>query len=97
MNGADPPYDSLEIGTPQDYTSDIYKVYLEVGEYNDTALEILRQFLEKNKNKSINRLAHGYEVELPIQNIPEVIKMLCQKNIAIYQVIRYAKTNKTWE
>ncbi|WXT99515.1 MAG: hypothetical protein Ctma_0214 [Catillopecten margaritatus gill symbiont] len=91
-----PPYETLEIGTPRDYTSDVYKVYFEVGEHNNMALEVLTWFVGKDKEKTINRLEHGYEVELSIQCVPDVVGLLTEKNIAIYQVIRYAKTGDTW-
>ena len=93
---ATPPYETLEIGTPQDYSSDVYKIYFEVrGQHND-ALDVLLDFLGEGKKKTINRLAHGYEVELPIQCVPDIVTLLSQKGVAVYQVIRYAKTGNTW-
>ncbi len=89
-------YETLETGTPLDYTSDVYKVYFEVREYEGMVLKILSEFLGENKASSINTLPHGYELELPIQVIPEVVRLLSQNNIAVYQVVRYAKTNRTW-
>ena len=41
-------------------------------------------------------LQHCYELELPIQVIPEVVRLLCANNIAVYQVMRYVKTQNTW-
>ena len=64
---AQPPYETLEIGTPLDYTSDMYKVYLEVREHDGLVLKILT----------------------------EVVRLLSQNNIGVYQVVRYAKTNST--
>ena len=95
-NDADPPYETLEIGTPRDYTSDIYKVYLEVGKTDDVILNILTDYMGVDKARNIIVLTHGYELELPIQVIPEVVSLLSKKNIAVYQVVRYAKTNSTW-
>jgi hypothetical protein len=37
-----------------------------------------------------------YEAELPIQCVPEIVKLLVAENIAVYQVVRYAKTTATW-
>ncbi len=91
-----PPYETLETGTPLDYTSELYKVYFEVRENNGIVLKMLTEFLGEEKASCINTLAHGYELELPIQVIPEVVKVLSQNNIAVYQVVRYAKTNRTW-
>ena len=93
---AEPAYETLEIGTPRDYTSDVYKVYFEVYEYDGIVLGILTEYLGDDRASSINKLTHGYELELPIQCIPEVVSLLIQENIAVYQVVRYAKTNNTW-
>jgi hypothetical protein len=41
-------------------------------------------------------LAHGYETELPIQCVPDLVRLLSAENIAVYQVVRYAKTNGVW-
>ena len=95
-NEANPPYETLEIGTPRDYSTDMYKVYFEVGEYKNIALNVLVAFLGTDKKESIRHLAHGYEVELPMQCIPEVVHLLSEKNIAIYQIVRYAKTTNSW-
>lgn len=95
-NDADPPYETLEIGTPRDYTSDIYKVYLEVGKTDDVILNIFTDYMGVDKARNITVLTHGYELELPIQVIPEVVSLLSKNNIAVYQVVRYAKTNSTW-
>ena len=93
---AQPPYETLEIGTPLDYTSDMYKVYFEVREHDGLVLKLLTDFLGDERASDINTLAHGYELELPIQVIPEVVRLLSQNNIGVYQVVRYAKTNSTW-
>jgi len=92
---AQPPYETLEIGTPLDYTSDMYKVYFEVREHDGLVLKILTEFLGEEKAANITTLSHGYELELPIQVIPEVVRLLSQNNIGVYQVVRYAKTNST--
>ena len=92
-----PVYETFEIGTPLDYTSDMYRVYFEVREHDSLVLKILTEFLGEEKASGITALPHGYELELPIQVIPEVVKVLSQNNIAVYQVVRYAKTNRTWE
>lgn len=93
---AEPAYETLEIGTPADYTSDMYRVYFEVGEYKGMVLKLLAEFLGEERAKNIVTLAYGYEVELPIQCIPEIVILLAEKNIAVYQVIRYAKTKNVW-
>ena len=93
---AHPPYETLEIGTPLDYTSDVYRVYFEVADSTHAGKNILSAFLGQEPSEKIVTLAHGYEIELPIQCVPDVVRLLTNANIAIYQVVRYAKTNDTW-
>ncbi len=57
MNNTDavPPYETKEIGTPLDYTSDMYRVYFEIRDHDGMAKEIISGFLgsaraEKNSN-----------------------------------------------
>lgn len=98
MNNTDavPSYETKEIGTPLDYTSDMYRVYFEIRDHDGMAKEIISGFLGPARAEKIVTLAHGYEMELPIQCIPEIIRLLATENIAIYQVVRYAKTNNSW-
>jgi hypothetical protein len=96
LNDADPPYESSEIGTPRDYGSDMYRVYFEVSDPQGTAGKIIAAFVGEQRAASMIVLAHGYETELPIQCVPDIVRMLSAKNIAVYQVVRYAKTNGVW-
>lgn len=89
-------YQTSEIGTSRDYTEDVYKVYFEVGEYKETALNILATYLGEDKAHSITKLAHGYELEIPIQCVPDIASLLCEGGVGIYQIVRYAKTNSSW-
>ena len=73
-------YETIEIGTPCDYTTDIHKVYFEIAEKDDVALQILTKYMGELKAQKIIRLAHGYELELPIQCIPDVVVLLLSKN-----------------
>ena len=81
-----------QIGTPRDYTGDLYRVYFEIGEFENSAKKILSKFLGTDDPDKIIKLDHGYEVELPIQCVPDIVRKFAQANIAVYQVIRYAKT-----
>lgn len=94
---ADPPYETREIGTPLDYTSDVYRVYFEVRDSNGIAKRTIADFVGHQRAEKIIPLAHGYEIELPIQCVPDIIRLLSAENIAIYQVVRYAKTNESWQ
>lgn len=93
---ADPPCETRELGTPQDYTHDVYRVYFEVVDSFGSARKIIAEFLGAERSTGIITLAHGYEVELPIQCVPEIVRLLNAENIAVYQVVRYAKTNGVW-
>ena len=86
------PGETSQIGTPRDYTDDLYRVYFEVDEFENSVKRILNKFLGTDDPDKIIKLAHGYEVELPIQCVPDIVRELSQANIAVYQVIRYAKT-----
>ena len=98
MNNTDakPPYETLEIGTPLDYTNDVYRVYFEVPDSTHEGRKIIAAFIGQERAENIVTLAHGYEIELPIQCVPDVVRLLTHANIAVYQVVRYAKTNGTW-
>ncbi len=50
---AKPPYETLETGTPLDYTNDVYKVYIEVHEHDGIVLKILTEFLGEEKVSGI--------------------------------------------
>ena len=41
-------------------------------------------------------LPYGYECGLAIQCVPDIVRELAKQNIAVYQVIRYAKTKNVW-
>lgn len=92
-----PPYETSEIGTPRDYSSDVYRVYFEVPDPSGIAGKIIADFVGSERAAAIVALAHGYEVELPIQCVPEIVRLLAAQNIAVYQVVRYAKTNGVWK
>ncbi|MEA3336700.1 MAG: hypothetical protein U9R25_12370, partial [Chloroflexota bacterium] len=85
-----------EIGTPKDYTDDLYLVYFEVGEYQERAKAILESYLGEDRKVSIRTLAHGYIVEIALQSTPDIVKRLVDENIAVYQVNRLAKSDGRW-
>ena len=96
LTDAVPPYESSDIGTPKDYSSDVYRVYFEVSDPHGAAGKIIADFVGPHRAASMIVLAHGYETELPIQCVPDLVRMLSAENIAVYQVVRYAKTNGVW-
>lgn len=75
-------------------------MYLEVGEHEDVAKGVIERFLAARSQEipglsfttdSIRPHAHGYEVDIPLQLIPEVVRELSRENVAVYQVIRINK------
>ncbi len=93
---ATPTYESSEIGTPKDYTDDLYLVYFEVGEYQERVKEILESYLGADRKGNIQTLTHGYIVEIALQCTPDIVKMLVDENIAVYQVNRFEKSDGRW-
>ncbi|AQP98926.1 hypothetical protein H5154_17690 [Pseudoalteromonas sp. SR44-5] len=82
--------------TPKDYSEDMYKFYFEVGEWKGEALTIISSFLGHYHSKNITKLEFGYELIMPIQCVPDLVSLLIEKNIAIYQIVRGEKTQETW-
>ena len=91
-----PAYETSEIGTPKEYTDDLYQVYFEVGEYQERAKKILESYLGEDRKEKIKTLTHGYIIEIALQCTPDIVKRLADENIAIYQVNRFAKIDGTW-
>ncbi|MDP0590332.1 MAG: hypothetical protein QS748_14540 [Candidatus Endonucleobacter bathymodioli] len=86
----------MKSGTLRDYSEDMYKVYFEIGEFEREGLNTLTSFVGDFHSKHILHLEFGYELAIPIQCIPEVVRLLSQKNIAIYQIVRGEKIEETW-
>ena len=88
------------VGTPEEYTDDLYRVYFEVGEHENFARDVMTQFLLSRRGDvssfsfssiSLRQHAHGYEVDIPLQLVPEIVRELAARNVAVYQVIRINK------
>ncbi len=94
-DNAEPPYETSEIGTPLDYTEDLYRFYFEIRDAAGVAELELKSFLGREHANNLCRLTHGFEMDLPIQCVPDLIRILSAKSIAIYQVVRYAKVDGT--
>jgi len=84
------------IATPLDYSEALYRFYLETLDVDGTAERVLRSFLGPRNAKRLHRLAHGFEFAAPIQCAPDLIRLLTQENIAVYQLVRQAKAEGTW-
>jgi len=93
----DPSGTDPAVGTPADYGDTLYRVYFEVGEWQDIARDAITAFLFERRQAhasfsgapaELRLRPHGYEVDLPMQLIPEVVRVLAAHNIAVYQVVR---------
>lgn len=91
-----PPFDTSEIGTPLDYTEDLYRFYFEIPDVDGSAEGLLNKFLGTAHAAQLQRLTHGFELVLPIQSVPDIVRLLTRDNIAIYQIVRYAKVEGSW-
>ncbi len=85
------------VGTPADYSNALYRVYVEVGESDFIARDAITAFLvERSADhpafhfvpEALLARDHGYELDLPMQLIPEVVRALAAANVAVYQVRR---------
>jgi hypothetical protein len=65
-------------------------VYIEVIDLTNEVVTILSNILGKPSTEFLS-LDHGYEFESPIQSIPDIVRELTNKKIAVYQVVRYPK------
>jgi len=92
----DPTVDSVH-GTPRDYGDTLHRVYFEVGEWEGVARDAITAFLVERARDNpafdfdasrLHARPHGYEVDRPMQLIPEVVRALADKNMAVYQVVR---------
>lgn len=92
----DPPFAVPVTGTPLDCSEDLYRFYLETADVSGTAQRVLRDFLGPRHAERLHRLAHGYEFVAPIQSVPDLIRLLTQEKIAVYQLVRQAKVEGTW-
>ncbi|HFD4244742.1 hypothetical protein ACEV75_10820 [Vibrio parahaemolyticus] len=86
----------MKSGTPKDYSEDMYKFYFEVGEWEGDALAVIESFLGHSRSKNIIHVEFGYELAMPIQCVPDLVTLLNEKNIAIYQVVRGEKMDESW-
>ena len=71
-------------------------VYFEVGEHQGMAWEVIEAYLGPERAENLTPLPYGYECEVAIQGVPDIVRALAKQNIAVYQVVRFAKTKNVW-
>jgi hypothetical protein len=82
-------------GTPADYSEDLYRFYVETADADRTR-RVLMDFLGPRHAKRLLRLEYGFEFVAPIQCAPDLIRLLTQENVAVYQLVRRTKVEATW-
>jgi len=84
------------VGTPGDYSESVYRFYLELADCNHATRRLIEEFLPEHFAARLVDLDYGFEFEMPIQCAPDLVRHLMSKNIAIYQLVRFAKTRGHW-
>jgi hypothetical protein len=93
---ASPPSEDPRTGTPLDYSEDLYEFYVETVDLDGTAERLLKSFLGPRHGARVQRLAHGFRFAAPIQCAPDLIRLLTQANVAVYQLVRQVKVEGRW-
>jgi hypothetical protein len=86
----------LNMGTPRDYSEDMYHFYFELIDHGGVAKELISGFLGERHSRSLTTVPFGYVFDMPIQCAPDLMRLLTRENIAVYQMIRLAKTAGVW-
>lgn len=83
MNSAD-----KSLGTPRDYTDRRHSFYFELADPEGMPSVILKEWLGPDRFAQVVRHPFGFQIEMPIQEVPDVIRRLVNADVAIYQVVR---------
>lgn len=93
---------SSTAGTPRDYRDQLYSVYFEIGEFEGLGKGIIERYLASNGHRAdtksylLRTVQYGYELEIPMQVIPEIIQALSRERVAVYQVVRTTGPYGNW-
>lgn len=83
-------------GTHSDYSEDLYRHFFEVSDQDGIARSVLLKYLGNERSIHLRGVENGYELDIPIQCVPELVRLLTNDNIAVYQVARLAKSEGRW-
>lgn len=78
---------TCDTGTPRDYSEELYRFYLETVDPDHVARKILISFLGTQNARAVIEVEHGYELCMPIQCAPEIVRLLANE-VAVYQLVR---------
>jgi hypothetical protein len=78
---------------PQDYTEERRKIFFLLGDTNDVIIEnkiidIIHNLGEVDLNDIVLKY-NGIELNIATQQIPIIVKLLCNENISIYSIYQY--------
>lgn len=88
------PTSSNHIGAPTERSSDLHRVYFEVGDPG-VAREVIVGFLTARSQDDprspfsdalLRKYRQGYEVGVSMKLIPQLVRELAAHNVAVYQV-----------
>ena len=85
-----------EAGTPRDYSENMYRFYLELADCSPATRRMIEECLPRHHANRIVDLAHGFELDMPIQSAPDLVRHLTAKRIGVYQLVRLARTEGQW-
>jgi hypothetical protein len=80
------------VAPPRDYSDRAYRFYLELADCREHVRRKIEAFLPEAHAARVVECAHGFELEMPIQCAPDLVRHLAGQNIAIYQLVRLAET-----
>jgi hypothetical protein len=83
-------------GTLGDYSEDLYRHFFEVADTDGIAKGVFLKYLGAERSVLLRAVDNGYELDIPIQCAPELVRLLAKDNIAVYQVVRLAKSEGRW-
>ena len=84
-------------GTRSDYSDTLYRVYVEIADHEDFGRRLIERFVRTRgrdipglqfEADGLQRIADGYELHLPIQLVPELVRELGREHVAVHQVVR---------
>ncbi len=86
------PTPASPAGTLGDYSDDLYRHFFEVPDRSDIAEGVFLEYLGREHSARLRRVENGYELLIPIQCAPELVRLLTNDDVAVYQLVRLEKS-----
>lgn len=83
-------------GTPRDYSENMYRFHVELADNGVAIRRILEAFLPRHIAMRLVELDTGFEVAMPIQVAPDLVRYLVHRNVAVYQFTRIGPAEGHW-